>query len=113
KRMRLTTGVVIAGLVVSVAPAWAQARGQRASGTKPEPREVYLTLGGDVNAADASGTTALHRAAQANDAAGVPRLLRRGAKANAANRYGVTPLSLAAKSGSGAVVDALLKGGAD
>jgi ankyrin repeat protein len=59
------------------------------------------------------GTTALHWAARARDAALVERLLRNGADANAANRYGVTPLQLAAENGDVAVMHALLGAGAD
>jgi ankyrin repeat protein len=66
-----------------------------------------------VNKAEADGTTALHWAVQANDAALVTTLLRAGANVRLANRYGLTPLTLAATNGSAVVADALLKAGAD
>ncbi len=57
--------------------------------------------------------TALHWAADQDDAETVKLLLRAGADAKAANRYGVTPLSLACTNGNGAIVKALLDAGAD
>ena len=69
---------------------------------------------GDNRAAVASdGTTPLHLAVRAGDAATVVRLLREGADLKAANRYGVTPLSLAAENGDAVIIDALLAAGAD
>jgi ankyrin repeat protein len=59
------------------------------------------------------GTTALHRAAQRDDAEAVRKLLTDGASAKAENRYGVTPLSLACTYGNEQIVRALLAAGAD
>jgi uncharacterized protein len=67
----------------------------------------------DVNAVQPDGTTALHWAANRDDAEVVDLLIRAGAKVEAANRYGVTPLWLAAINGNAAVIDMLLKAGAD
>jgi ankyrin repeat protein len=67
----------------------------------------------DVNAREADGTTALHWAARADDAAAVRTLLRAGARADVANRYGVTPLALAAANGNAAILDLLIAAGAD
>src|SRR5262245_25125178 len=67
----------------------------------------------DVNAAQADGTTALHWAANHDDAAMAQLLLAAGARVDVRNRYGVTPLLLACESGRGAVVDLLLKAGAN
>src|SRR5215469_10971108 len=49
------------------------------------------------------GLTALHFAAQADDAAMLRLLLEAGANPNAADRYGTTPLHLAATNGSAAI----------
>jgi uncharacterized protein len=67
----------------------------------------------DVNAPEPDGTTALHWAANRDDAELVDLLIRAGANAKAANRYGVTPLWLAALSGNAASIEMLLKAGAD
>ncbi|HEV8396757.1 MAG TPA: ankyrin repeat domain-containing protein [Vicinamibacterales bacterium] len=69
--------------------------------------------GGEPTVANPDGTTALHWAVRAGDAAAVKRLLRAGAKVNAANRYGVTPLALAAMNGDAAMITALVDAGAD
>lgn len=119
--MRLLPAVVIALLTVASIQTSGQERettntsgpGAPKPSAKAAATELSVTLRGDVNAVDASGTTPLHRAAQANDATAVERLIRAGANINASNRYGVTPLSVAAKSGSGAMVDGLLNAGAD
>ena len=62
---------------------------------------------------EVDGTTALHRAAWANDAAAVRRLLKSGAPVDAVNRYGVSALSLAAANGNADIVAQLLAAGAD
>src|SRR4051812_42727119 len=72
-----------------------------------------LAAAPQAQAPDADGTTALHRAVQANDLAGVQRLIRAGADVATANRYNVTPLSLAAGNGNAAITVALLAAGAD
>src|SRR5438105_14426725 len=59
---------------------------------------------GDVNTAQADGTTALHWAAYHDDLNATKLLLDAGADAKAANRYGVTPLALACTNGNAAVV---------
>jgi uncharacterized protein len=59
------------------------------------------------------GSTALHYAAEANDAEVVALLLGAGASPTAANRYGVQPITLAAVNGSERIIDLLLKAGAD
>ena len=69
--------------------------------------------GGDVNASDADGTTALHWAVRADELDTADALLRAGATVSAATRLGVTPLYLAAEGGNAAMVRRLLDAGAD
>jgi ankyrin repeat protein len=66
-----------------------------------------------VDGQEADGMTALHRAAQKDDAALGLKLLKEGADATAKNRYGITPLYLACVSGNGELVAGLLAAGAD
>jgi ankyrin repeat protein len=72
-----------------------------------------LKQGGDVNAAQADGMTALHWAVYHDDPKTTALLIQAGANAKAANRYGVTPLSLACTNGNTEIVEMLLKAGAD
>ena len=67
----------------------------------------------DVGATEADGSTALHRAAQQNDAKLVSTLIAAGADAKAATRYNITPLYFACLNGNLAMVESLLKAGAD
>ena len=79
-------------------------------------RETALALAGDageVGAAEADGTTALHWAVRQNYLELVERLLQAGADANAANRYAVTPLKLAAVNGDAKLLERLLDAGGD
>ena len=66
-----------------------------------------------VKAAEADGTTPLHWAVLAGDAAMVDVLLKAGAKVNARNRYGITPLALAAQDGDLEVMTRLIEAGGD
>jgi len=66
----------------------------------------------DVNARQPDGTTALHWAAQWDDASTADLLIRAGAHADVANDYGATPLSMAALNGSAPMVERLLESGA-
>ena len=73
-----------------------------------------LKSGGDANAAQADGMTALHWAAARGDAASVKTLVFAGARLEASTRNGsFTPLHLAAQAGRGAAVRALLEAGAN
>lgn len=69
--------------------------------------------GVDVNAAEADGTTALHRASLRDEPESVERLIRAGADVNAANDLGATALWAASLNGSAEVVESLLAAGAD
>ena len=57
----------------------------------------------------ADGSTALHWAAQRNNAQLVDLLLAAGANAKAATRYNITPLYLAALNGNAAIIERLLE----
>ena len=71
------------------------------AGTEPEALEAValaLELGGDVNAVDDNGETAMHGAAYKNLPAVVKFLAEKGARVdvwNRKNKYGWTPLSIA------------------
>ena len=71
---------------------------------------ALLAKPGEVLATDADGTTPLHWAVRADDAATSSALLKAGVKPDAANRYGMTPLALAAINGSPKMVDAAAGG---
>lgn len=74
---------------------------------------LLLGAGGDVNATNAHGTTALHAAAAGGHKGCVQWLLAAGAAADARNRDGATPLAQAAFHGQTACVQQLLAAGAD
>jgi len=73
--------------------------------------ERLLSKGGDVNAKDAAGCTALHRAAWDGSPDLVTLLLSKGADVNAKNNDGHTALHLAARRGHLAVAGILRKSG--
>src|SRR5438093_8137222 len=75
---------------------------------------ALLKQAADVNAAQGDGMTALHWAAQKNDAELARMLLYAGANVKATTRInGYTPLLLAARAGGAAVMGPLLDAGAD
>lgn len=75
---------------------------------------VLLRGGADVNASQTSGMSALHWAAQHNNAPAIEVLLYAGANTEATTRLGgYTPLHLAGRAGHAPVLDVLLSGGAD
>ncbi len=75
---------------------------------------ALLAKGGDVNAAQGDGMTALHWAANRGDAALVAVLLRAKASVKATTRIGAyTPLHIASQGGNASVVKTLLGAGAD
>ncbi len=73
-----------------------------------------LRGGADVNAPQGDGMTALHWAAERDDAALADMLLHAGARVDAGTRIGqYTPLHVAARAASAAVVELLLAAGGD
>jgi len=74
-----------------------------------ETLKALIKNGGDVNAPQADGATALHWAAHWDDLEMANLLLAAGAKVSAANDLGATPLWLACVNGSARMVDRLLK----
>ncbi len=72
-----------------------------------------LEQGGDVNAQQVDGTTALHWAVRRNNLDVADLLIRAGADVRVTNRYGVSPLALACLNGNVAMVEKLLEAGAD
>lgn len=79
-----------------------------------EAVRALLRQGGDVNAAQGDGMTALHWAASNNDVELAAMLIHAGANIRATTRInGYTPLLMAAKAGHAAVIKALLERGAD
>ncbi len=70
--------------------------------------------GGDLNAAQGDGMTALHWAAHNGDVALAKWLIQRGARVKATTRLDAyTPLLIAATNGDAALIDLLLGSGAD
>jgi ankyrin repeat protein len=78
-----------------------------------ETVRVLLRQGGNVNATQADGATALHWAVRRNDADMADVLLRAGANPSAATREGTTPMLLAAVSGSASMIGRLIAAGVD
>ena len=114
-RWSKTTGFAL-GMLAAAGSALAAERATMADAAERRDRAAIrteITRGGDVNATQVDGTTALHWAAHYDDAETVALLVKAGANVNAANRYGVPPISLAATNGNAAVVRLLLDAGAD
>jgi ankyrin repeat protein len=64
-----------------------------------EVAALAVSLGGDVNAANKAGDTALHRAAAKGSNKLIEFLVERGARLDVENKRGKTPLAIASRSG--------------
>ncbi len=103
-----------AALLLAPLPALAQADIADAVASEDFAAAQDLIRGrGDVNAAQADGTTALMWAAYHGDADLVKALLRRQADPNAVNAYGASALGEAANNGDADIIELLLDAGAD
>jgi len=104
--------VVAVSLATSLLASAAEA-GQGTRPPRPAAGSVAAKNAPGVDAPEVDGTTALHRAVWANDAAAVRRLLKAGASVDAVNRYGVSALSLAASNGNADILAQVFAAGAD
>jgi ankyrin repeat protein len=105
--------VSVVNVVVLAAPEPAAAVAEAAMHKDAQAVRSLLRQGGDVNAAQGDGMTALHWAAMQGDADLAGVLLYAGANVRATTRLGgYTPLHLASQSGSTAVINTLVAAGA-
>jgi hypothetical protein len=84
-------------IVVSAGPSMAATTPTLADAAEQRNGALFrklLAAGGDVNAAQVDGMTALHWAVYNDDAEMAQLLVRSRANVNATNRYGVAPLFL-------------------
>jgi ankyrin repeat protein len=118
KIRRFRAVLVIAALaLVAAAPGDLPSTSPVADAARDGDRDAVRALlreGGDVNAAQGDGMTALHWAALRNDVELAEILLYAGANVKATTRLGAyTPLVLASRNGNAPMVETLLKAGAD
>jgi ankyrin repeat protein len=114
--MRIFLALASAGVLsaaLTAAPESASAVADAAMRKDGQAVRTLVRQGGDVNAAQGDGMTALHWAAMQGDADLVGVLLYAGANVRATTRLGgYTPLHLASQSGSAPVIKALVTAGA-
>jgi ankyrin repeat protein len=109
----LATAVNAVNVVVSATPESPTPVADAAMHRDAQAVRSLLRQGGDVNAAQGDGMTALHWAAMQGDGDLAGVLLYAGANVRATTRLGgYTPLHLASQSGSTAVINALVAAGA-
>jgi ankyrin repeat protein len=115
--MRRLLGVAVGLLAVSIGVAAAGRQAAVADAAMQRDAAAVRAIvrqGGDVNAAQGDGMTALHWAARHGDVALARMLLLAGANVKAATRLGAyTPLLLASQAGHAALIGVLLEAGAD
>ena len=110
----ITAGSAIHGAAVRGSQADAAPVAAAAQAKDPATVRALLKSGGDVNAAQGDGMTALHWAAMHNDAELASMLLYAGANVRAMTRLGgYSPLHLASQSGAALVIDRLIASGAE
>ena len=102
-----------ASLAVAAAPADDVSLVEAARQQHTTAVRSLLADGASVNASRPDGVTALHWAAQWDDAEIAGLLIDAGANPGSADQYGVTPLTLACTNGSSKMVGRLLDAGAD
>lgn len=109
KILPLLAALVLGGSTLAESPV-----ADAAQGRDLEAVRELLRAGADVNAAQNDGMSALHWAAQNDDAPVIEVLLYAGANTAATTRLGgYAPLHLAGRAGNASALDALLTGGAD
>ena len=110
----LVTAVCIAILIAFTATAAENAPSIEIARHKDaETMQLLLARGGDPDARQSDGATALHWAIYREDVEMVAVLIHGGASVNLTNRLGASPLYLAAKSGNNELISILLKAGAN
>ncbi|MCK4871101.1 MAG: ankyrin repeat domain-containing protein [Phycisphaerales bacterium] len=87
---RIAAALAIAGVLLAAGPVAAQVQ-------SPEQAQARRLTQAGVSATDATGRTALHYAALANDKTQILELLTAGADVNATDVWGDTPLHTAAR----------------
>ncbi len=116
--LRLSAFTTLVALLIAAAPIdLTTSESPVADAAMLADRESVRSLlrqGGDVNAAQGDGMTALHWSAVKSDVEMAEMLLYAGANVKATTRLGAyTPLFLAAKSGHPAIIEALVAARAD
>ena len=112
---RRTAGLALAALAVAGTALGAERATVADAVEHRDPTTVrtLLKTGGNVNAPQVDGTTALHWAAYHDDAEMAALLVKAGANVNTVNRYGIPPLAVACTNGNATMVKLLLDAGAD
>ncbi len=105
-------GLALASLFLATAAFGASDVADAAMHGNKDALRALIQQKANVNAPQVDGTTALHWAVRAGDAAAVDLLIRAGANVSAANHEGATPLLLAAIDGNATMLEKLLAAGA-